>query len=106
MAYGAVQHSAARIKAAFWRGAPKGMNKRVSIRVEIGRSMRQRLPWWAGPKDAKGPVWKSRVKSLGPGYSARACIVGGRERRCTYAEGRSPTLAFKSAVRKLLKKTR
>jgi hypothetical protein len=94
MSYGAVKHHAKRIKAAFWRGAPKGMNKRVTIRVEIGRSLRNRLPW------------KGRVRSLGPGYAARACIVGGRERRCTYSEGRSPTTAFKSAVRKLMKKTR
>jgi len=93
MSYGAVKHTPKKIKAAFWRGAPKGMNKRVTIRVEIGRSMRWHY---------KYPAPRSR----GAGYAASACIVGGKERRCTYAEGRSPTLAFKGAVRKLMKKTK
>lgn len=107
MAYGAVKHSPKKIKAAFWRGRggkPVGMAAAVSIKVEIGRSMRQRLPTWQG---GKGHL----PRSLGPGYAARACIGGAgrssfRKLRCAYAEGRSPTLAFKLAVKRLLKKTR
>lgn len=95
MAFGAVRHTARRVKTAFWRGF--GARKtNVTIRVEIGRSLRQRLPW----------LEKRPVTTHGAGFSARACITGGKERRCTYAEGRSPTLAFKAAVNKLIKRTR
>jgi len=78
----------------------------VAIHVEVQRSLRQRLPVSRG-----GRYWLP--KAHGAGYAARACIGSKRDssgqsigRRCVYAESRTPTGAFKAAVKKLLRKTK